>query len=88
VSRACRSEADPGGLALCLGAGVLRCFGGWLFHALLQRPDALSQAFAEFGQLLGSKDQKGNKENDQQVHRLEQTFEHYKPPGELEPQRY
>src|SRR5579883_1051072 len=61
------------------------CLGRLFFHAVLQGANTLAQALAEFGQFFGAKDQKGDEKNDQQVHRLEQAFKHYQPPGELEP---
>lgn len=59
-------------LALCFRAVLLlfSLFGGMVLHAILQGTNALTQAFAQFGELLRTEHQQGNKEDYQQVHRL------------------
>src|ERR1700757_579222 len=47
-----------------------------VLHAFLQRANALAEALSKFRQLLGTKDKKSNEKDDQQVHRLKQTFKH------------
>jgi hypothetical protein len=55
-----------------------RGLGGLVFEldSVLESPDSLGEAGAQFRQLLRTEYQHGNSQNHQQVHRLEQTFKH------------
>src|SRR5690242_3142277 len=59
---------------LALGFGVLlvgrSLRRGMILHAIFQGTNPLAQTLAELRQFLGPEDQQGNKEDDQQVHRL------------------
>src|SRR5262249_22959126 len=45
-------------------------------HGRLEAADALADSFAQFRQLLGSEHEQGNSKNNQQMHRLKQSFKH------------
>src|SRR5579863_7021345 len=59
---------------LALGFGVLligrSLCRGMIFHTVFQGTNPLAQTLAELRQFLGTEHQQGNKEDDQQVHRL------------------
>jgi len=46
------------------------------FHGCLEAADALSDSFTQFGELFGPEHKQGNSENNQQMHRLKQSFKH------------
>src|SRR5215469_10102714 len=46
------------------------------FHGRLEAADALSDSFAQLGQLLGTEYKQSNSEDNQQMHRLKQSFKH------------
>jgi hypothetical protein len=45
----------------------------------LEASYTFAQALTQFGDLLGAEHQNRNAQDDQQVHRLKQTFEHVAP---------
>jgi hypothetical protein len=48
-------------------------FGG-IFHGRLEIADAFAEAFAEIGEFAGPEQEQSNAHDQQNVHRLEQTF--------------
>src|SRR5208282_1694469 len=63
------------------GFGALALLGRrWggrsILHALFQGTNPLTQPLAQFGQLFGTENEQGNRENDNQVRRLKSTLKH------------
>src|SRR5438270_1310183 len=72
-------HASPPSYALVVGNGGCCCADRLLvvsFHGCLKAADALSNSFTEVGELFGSEHEQGNSENNQQMHRLKQSFKH------------
>src|SRR5713101_9453012 len=74
-----RAKTHDSPLGQALVVGNRGCCAVWLlfvFHSCLEAADALSDSFAKFGKLFGPEHKQGNSENDQQMHRLKQSFKH------------
>jgi hypothetical protein len=73
-----KTHASPPVLSLARGQCVCGCAvrGLVLFHRGLEAADAFSDSLAEFGKLLRSEHKQSNSEDNQQVHRLKQSFKH------------
>jgi hypothetical protein len=51
-------------------------FRSCILHALFQSTNTFSNAFAELWKFFRAEHQEGNKEDDQEMHRLKKTFKH------------
>jgi hypothetical protein len=73
-----QTHDSPLGYALVVGTGG--CWAGRMllvgFHGCLEASDALSDSFTKFGEFFGPEHKQGNSENNQQMHRLKQSFKH------------
>jgi hypothetical protein len=60
---------------VCGWRGGFVGFDGF-FHGGFEAADAVAEAFAEFGEFLGSEDEQGDPEDEEQMRGLEKSFEH------------
>src|SRR2546421_8884328 len=60
---------------------LLRLFRG-VFHAVAKRADTLTETLPQFRELLGAENKQRDDQNDQQVTRLQEIFNHEGSPGE------
>ncbi len=84
LERSMRTAADL--LAVFLFVfGKLGLLGGFfVFHAerFFELPNRFAQPLSDRRKAFRPKDKKGDCENEQQMHRLQETFEHFDPPNE------